>query len=236
MAIVLADKETNDITVKIPFQVLNSRLEPPIVDTPSQCFPCVPENYQPALGRAFLQAAFVGFEYENNLTFIAQGPGSSMEQSITKIYNSTDKSLAPNALGTFASLWEPRWTILASNTSTNNSMNTHKDKRGLSKGAITGAAIGSVIGALGIVTAAAFLWGKRKGTGDTAIVDEQSEAPAMAIDDQPTSTNGEPPELESWAKPSEAHGNAPPHEMTPEQVHEAPYQRNHQELPVRRAL
>ena len=84
MAIVLADNEAKNITIKIPFQLLNLTLSPPIVGISIQYSPCMPSAaYSPyMLSRAFLQAAFLRFEYEHNLSFIAQASGPNMEQSV----------------------------------------------------------------------------------------------------------------------------------------------------------
>ena len=85
MAIVLADSFANNTTVKISFRLLNLTLVPPLVDHPMHYFPCKPFSISQdfALGRTFLQAAFLGFEYEHNLAYIAQAPGPDMEQSVT---------------------------------------------------------------------------------------------------------------------------------------------------------
>ena len=104
MAIVFADKNAKNITIKVPFQLLNLTLTQPIVDQPTAYFPCKPNPYSNLeLGRAFLQAAFLGFEYENNLSYIAQAPGPDMEQSIIKTFKPTDKAITPTTLGTLAS-------------------------------------------------------------------------------------------------------------------------------------
>lgn len=62
LGFVFADKEDVDITIKVPFQLLNLTLLPPITEIPTPYFPCKPtESSWPGvfkLGRAFLQAAF----------------------------------------------------------------------------------------------------------------------------------------------------------------------------------
>ena len=239
MAIVLADNGAKNITIKVPFQLLNLTLLPPIVDTPTQYFPCRPMNSSTPfmLGRAFLQAAFLGFEYEHNLTFIAQGPGPDMEQSIIKTYEPADTNVTANALGTFASSWASSWTVLDVNhttsTSSSNATSTSQPTSpspspspgGLSGGAIAGAVVGSVLGVLVIVTVTIVLWRKKKRTGEDVKAGTYNITQAPPPSDQAMGTSAHPSELNHWAKPSEAYGNAPPHEMVVEErVHEAPHQ------------
>ncbi|KAL8830761.1 MAG: hypothetical protein Q9170_005588 [Blastenia crenularia] len=250
MTIGLADNQANNISIKVPFQVLNLTLLPPIVDAPTQYFPCKPWNQSTGsvLGRAFLQAAFLGFEYENNAAFLAQAPGPSMEQSVIKTFQPNDAMIAPNKVGTFASSWASTWTVLASNASTasppNNatassqstSTSTSDGKGDLSGGAKAGVAVGSVAGALLLAVAAAILIWRRKqkvgAQGSSTASHDSTQNPQFR--DQSVATNGDPPELDHWTKPSEAYGNAPPHEMPPDGVHEAPHQRDPQELPIDR--
>ena len=65
LAFVFRSSPDANITVKVPFQLLNLALESPIVQYPQQYFPCRPfysmdgtGNYY--LGKAFLQAAMIG--------------------------------------------------------------------------------------------------------------------------------------------------------------------------------
>lgn len=74
---------------------------------------------------------------------------------------------------------------------------------GLSGGASAGAVVGSVVGALAKVAAAAILWRKRKGTGQTAKVDQQNRTPPPETSDQAIGTSGDPSKLDHWTKPSE---------------------------------
>lgn len=249
MGIVLADRQSKNITIKVPFKLLNLTLLPPIVDTPTQYFPCQPSLVDddrtfdfyvgPVLGRAFLQAAFLGFEYEHSLAYIAQAPGPTMEQRIIKTFQPNDSSITPNALGTFASSWASSWKVLESNhsrdNSTVNSTNTSSSndttsskpttslsQGGLSGGAGAGVAVGSLLGALGIVAAAALLWRKRRGNSRKVARDETNEASVVPTSDQSTGPDGYPSELAHEQHPSEAQGNAPPHEMVEDGVHEAP--------------
>ena len=61
LGFVLADRDAMNITIKVPFQLLNLTLLPPITETPTPYFPCKPSKSVLGafkLGRAFLQATF----------------------------------------------------------------------------------------------------------------------------------------------------------------------------------
>lgn len=70
-------------TISVPLALLNLTLTPPLVTTPTPYFPCRPYEPNPSidpvyyLGRAFLQSAFLGQNYESGTTFLAQAPGPS---------------------------------------------------------------------------------------------------------------------------------------------------------------
>ncbi|KAI4182768.1 MAG: hypothetical protein L6R41_005789 [Letrouitia leprolyta] len=243
MAFVLADNQAKNITIKVPFLLLNLTLLPPIVDTPTQYFPCRPYivNHwsQPGiyiLGRAFLQAAFLGFEYEHNLTYIAQAPGPSMEQSIIKTYQPNETSITPNSIGSFASSWASSWTVLENDnlTNTTGSDNTailkpakpqSRSGAGLSGGVTAGIVIGSVAGALAVAATIFVIWRRKLKTqqnmkAEPAIMDIAPPLMVPSMDN-----NGQPSELCAWTEPSEVYGNAPPHELVgPDRVYEVSYE------------
>lgn len=254
MAIVLADTFAKNITIKVPFRVLNLTLRPPIVDTPVSYFPCKPyDGKLYVLGRAFLQAAFLGFEYEHNLAYIAQAPGPGMEQSMIHTFQPTDNTITPNVLGTFASSWASSWTILhdstAGSNSTSNSTNSFsstpsggatanarpttssQSHQELSTGAITGAVIGSVFGTAAIIAFATIMWRNVKTARQTAIAGTSSVSAVPPLNDMSENINNRTLELDSQEKPSELHGHAPPHEMATSYSLQERYT---QELPLSR--
>lgn len=62
----LSNVISQNMTVKVPFALLNLTLTSPIISTPIQYFPCSPGQDATAkfyLGPAFLQAAFVGVNW-----------------------------------------------------------------------------------------------------------------------------------------------------------------------------
>ena len=263
MAFILADSQARNITIKVPFQLLNLTLSQPIVDTPVQYFPCKPFNVTDlgkafVLGRAFLQAAFVGFDIEHDQLFIAQAPGPDMEQRFFKTFRPNHTTVTPNSLGTFASSWASTWKVLDSNDSTstissnktivpsstitiatssanpmsNNTTAASPNREGgLPKDVAAGVVVGSVLGALAIATFAMMVW-RKKMRGKTTVARTKDMISTPSLRDNINSNTETSAELANVVNPAEATGNALPHEMAVMEIHEAPNQRSHQELPV----
>ena len=122
---------SNNLTIKIPFQLLNLTLEPPIVPSRRQYFPCQPfhakdnsGNYY--LGRVFLQAAFLGMDWGSSTFFLAQGPGPGAKPPNVKPIQPKDRSLSSDTLTTFSETWSNNWIPLAPQSQPNNT-NTSTD-------------------------------------------------------------------------------------------------------------
>lgn len=160
LAFVFADRTATNITIKIPFHLLNLTLEAPLVATPTQYFPCRPFKSPYGywmLGRAFLQAAFFGVDFERNLTYLAQAPGPDMEQSVLVERPAGREGLETNPIEEWESSWMKRWTVLA------------VDKEPLveeeGNGPRAGAVVGVVVGVLALLVAACvggWYWRRRK--------------------------------------------------------------------------
>ena len=79
---ILVSPGASNITIKVPFALLNLTLDAPIVSTQQQCFPCRPfyandrSGYY-EFGKAFLQATFISMNWERNEWFMAQAPGQA---------------------------------------------------------------------------------------------------------------------------------------------------------------
>ena len=78
LAFVFQNGKAGNLTVKVPFQLLNLTLDAPLVSTPQQYFPCRPSNTADQryyFGKAFLQAAYIGINWEIKKWFLGQAPG-----------------------------------------------------------------------------------------------------------------------------------------------------------------
>ena len=104
-------------TIIIPLALLNLTLTPPLVKTPTPYFPCRP--YTPKLsggaaigsgeyylGRAFLQGAFIGQNWDTGSYFLAQAPGPSLPSSRVAIIGPNDTAISAT---TDARAWEDTW-------------------------------------------------------------------------------------------------------------------------------
>lgn len=164
-----------NLTIKVPFSLLNLTLEPPIVTTAKQYFPCHPctaldgsgDNY---LGRAFLQAAFFAINWNSSIYYMAQAPGPSPDTSNIQPLEPDDKTLKSSPASKFADSWSKTWTplkdhALPSNTSQVQPSVTASDKKNggnaLSKGVVAGISVSVTMGAIALA-AAAWLLGRRR--------------------------------------------------------------------------
>ncbi|KAK4442712.1 hypothetical protein QBC34DRAFT_418225 [Podospora aff. communis PSN243] len=116
MAFVFSDQTATNITIKVPFALLNLTLTPPLTTSPTPYFPCKPSPftgyYVWLLGRAFLQAAFFGYNLEHNVSYLAQAPGPHAGQSVAQALQPTDRSPKTNDIREFETSWAPTWTVI----------------------------------------------------------------------------------------------------------------------------
>ncbi|KAM0797719.1 hypothetical protein BDR22DRAFT_791661, partial [Usnea florida] len=145
-----------NLTVHVPFSLLNLTLEEPLVSAPTFYFPCQPSQGQNtgttyySLGRAFLQAAFIGVAWKGQGLgewYLAQAPGPN---SNTNPQGQALNGSAPVGLsnGTWSDTWNGYWTALPLSSSPTPSAIPTPSKHGLSGGAIAGIAIGAVVAVL----------------------------------------------------------------------------------------
>ncbi|KAK4677813.1 hypothetical protein QC764_302150 [Podospora pseudoanserina] len=168
MAFTFLDSTAANITIKIPFKLLNLTLEAPIVDEPVPYFPCHDtDSYNTGiweLGRAFLQGAFFGVNYDTNVTFLAQAPGPDMEQSATRSLEPTDRNMTGLPVKAFVNSWRKQWPelVIPDTEST------------LSPGALAGIIIGT-LAVVGLLTTLGwFVWRRRqRGRGAQQLSGEQ---------------------------------------------------------------
>ncbi|KAL0942040.1 uncharacterized protein CTRU02_204803 [Colletotrichum truncatum] len=117
LAFVFADKTATNITVKVPFKLLNLTLEPPLVTEKVNYFPCKSIDTEYGfwqLGRAFLQAAFLGVDYDNDSLYLAQAPGPALEPSVVQKFD--NEAIKSNPSSSFASTWSTSWTEASNNS------------------------------------------------------------------------------------------------------------------------
>src|SRR3569833_1203088 len=164
LGFVLSDRTATNVTIKVPFKLLNLTLSAPLVDTPTQYFPCQSLNSSYGmwqLGRAFLQAAFLGLNYERNLTYIAQAPGPNMDQSVIQVLAPTAETLKTNSIDTIENTRQGYWKQLPGNSQPVD-QGPGAQQSGLSTGAVVGIVVGMLAVGIAAVVTAVFFWRKRK--------------------------------------------------------------------------
>ncbi|KAK3690192.1 hypothetical protein B0T22DRAFT_481366 [Podospora appendiculata] len=161
MGFVLTDRQGKNVTIKVPFRVLDLTLSSPIADPPIAYFPCKSVDSTTGywkLGRAFLQAAFLGVNYNNNLTFLAQAPGPWLDnrRALNEIQEMRrdDVNLEARDISEFEHSWSHDWTVTAQ-ASDNSSGDGSGDGR--KRGMIGGIVVGVVMGVL-LIAGCVFLY------------------------------------------------------------------------------
>jgi hypothetical protein len=109
----VSESSTN-FTINVPFSLLNLTLTAPLTTTPTAYFPCKAEtqtHYQ--LGRAFLQAAFVGVNWNayngSAAWWLAQAPGPNTPSQLNiQAIGNTDTTI-PSSQVDWASTWQDTW-------------------------------------------------------------------------------------------------------------------------------
>ena len=160
---------STNMSIKVPFPLFNLTLGSPIINSPTPYFPCKPYdtpdgNYY--LGRAFLQAAFLGANWESGKFFLAQAPGPNSGPSQITNIQSADTIISSHTIDTFTDSWSQKWTALplplgssnltanATGTPTSNTTSAQSTQSsGLSTGAKAGIGVG--IAAVVLITLAA---------------------------------------------------------------------------------
>jgi hypothetical protein len=183
------ESTSTTLTINVPFRLLNLTLDEPLINKPTTYFPCKAEERDGAnfiLGRAFLQAAFVGANFDGyngpGAWWLAQAPGPNIPtQSRVISIAKSDISITAST-SDWETTWNTVWTPLSANDSTpstatanpnsqgtagvenNKSMKTKSS--GLSTGAKAGIGIGAVV-AVGALLAAVLFFLRRKRRADS---------------------------------------------------------------------
>lgn len=199
LGFILSDMTGANITIKVPFALLNLTLTPPLVSEPMTYFPCMNAGADVgvwSLGRAFLQAAFLAVDFKANHTYLAQAAGPGMTESVIKEFTEDDFSIEGSGIG-LADSWEKHWTVLPGEEDAGG---------GLSAGAIAGIVVGVVV-VLGAVAAVIF-WRRRSQARETTGEDDEKSPPRKLWG--------------SWWKGAEAQGNPVAEMEAPNALLEAP--------------
>ncbi|KAL9099718.1 MAG: hypothetical protein Q9163_004827 [Psora crenata] len=150
---------SGNVTIKIPFRLLNLTLEAPIVSTRQQYFPCQPFQARDGsglyyLGRAFLQAAFLSVNWERSTYFLGQAPGPAAGAPNIRPIGPDDTTILSDPASNFALTWSKHWTPLVASNHTTPGQNISssstpdtvtRDHQLLSKGAIAGLCVAVVL-------------------------------------------------------------------------------------------
>ena len=203
----------NNFIIKVPFKLLNLTLDVPLVPSPTQYFPCQPPqdpaSQQYSLGRAFLQAAFIGVDWvPNGQWFLAQAPGPAVGL-VPQQLPITGPSI-PATPENWANSWKSTWTPLpvTGSSPAAPAATTARSSNQLSGGAIGGIAVGAVAGVTTALVIGFLLYRRRK-----------PDAPSFSTllpghkDDksgQPEDFKEGPPQYATTVEPQELE-NAPMH-------------------------
>ena len=114
LAFIFQKVGNGNLTIKMSFQLLNLTLEAPIVPTVQQYFPCRPfraldNSGRYFLGKAFLQAAFIGMNWQEEKFFLAQAPGPGVGAPNIKSIGSSDVTINSDPIENFAVTWANDW-------------------------------------------------------------------------------------------------------------------------------
>ncbi|KNG87404.1 hypothetical protein ANOM_004023 [Aspergillus nomiae NRRL 13137] len=150
-----------NITINIPFSLLNLTLDAPLVDKPTPYFPCMGTNGNYVLGRAFMQAAFVGVNWgpHQGSWFLAQAPGPNIPGTTTVTTINPSDNTVKSSSSDRESSWKGVWKELPATSVSNLSTPTpSEDSGGLSTGAKTGIAIAMAVAATVVAVFAVWWW------------------------------------------------------------------------------
>ncbi|KAF2259364.1 hypothetical protein CC78DRAFT_562665 [Lojkania enalia] len=171
--------DSDDVVIKVPFALLNLTLDHPITEKATQYFPCHAYDKPGALhhlGRAFLQAAFLGRNYETGYSWLAQAPGpgvsgAGLGDSNTDISRDAIMIEGFTDPGSFNRSWAGHWSVIdspsaakppSSSASHNTPQSTALSSGGLSTGAIAGICVGAFFAAIAMIGFAVLLWRRRQ--------------------------------------------------------------------------
>ncbi|KAI1878074.1 uncharacterized protein JN550_000256 [Neoarthrinium moseri] len=190
------DNNARTVNISVPFRHLNLTLEEPLVSTPTPYFPCNGASTGSySLGRAFLQDAFFGTNFENAVMYLAQGPGPNAKtENIVSIHGNDTVAASHNDL---VKSWDGFWALHGETNATSlngtSSSGTEDSGSGTTESSsktplIAGLAAGLGGGVVLIAFAALFFLRRRKRQEAEKPVEQQ-----QYYHEQPLSSPAPPP-------------------------------------------
>jgi hypothetical protein len=189
-------------TIYLPFALLNLTLEWPLVDVPTQYFPCSPYQSPDGrfhLGRAFLQGAFMAQNWQTGKLMLAQAPGPDLRDVSLATISANDTSVSPMIK---APSWDSTWASKLKPFQGNESsapgsvLASDRNHGRLSSGALAGIVVGVLVLLLFIAGVCWVLFRRRK-TITIQTDDEKNFPRRVELCDTGSSASSLPSEV--WA-------------------------------------
>ena len=185
-----ASESTKNLTINVPFNLLNLTLTAPLTTNPTSYFPCKAEtqtHYQ--LGRAFLQAAFVGANWNayngSAAWWLAQAPGPNIpSQANVIVIDNTDTTIT-GSTDEWSSTWRGYWTPLPQSNTSGTGSNPKNTSTGLSTGAKAGIGVGASVGVIAALTGAFLLWSRHRRSSQAPDYTTAPQEPASYYNSKP---------------------------------------------------
>ncbi|OHE96646.1 hypothetical protein CORC01_08103 [Colletotrichum orchidophilum] len=205
----LSGINTKPITIRVPFVHLNLTLSEPLTESPTPYFPCFNSGTgRYALGRAFLQDAFLGANWGQSKWWLGQAPGPNIQLSSSIIPIDEADTVIKAGNKNWEESWKGAWKVLATDKDNGTTpVGSPTDNRqptpasNLSTGAIAGIAVGYVA-AVVVVGLGILLWRRRTRKERKPMI--QREPPQHVDDGLQYDTRPSP-----QTEPVEAYGSIP---------------------------
>ncbi|KAL9050269.1 MAG: hypothetical protein Q9162_006740 [Coniocarpon cinnabarinum] len=160
--------DTGNVTIKVPWMLLNLTLDSSILGRPAPYFPCAPydgpisEDTRYTLGRAFAQATFLAVNWRPKSTggswFLAQAPGPNVGVPNVKAIDDADDTIQTSPLQ-----WEQTWSGVWHPLPESSPLATPLPvSKAITVGAKAGIGIGSATGALLAIALVAYALARRR--------------------------------------------------------------------------
>ena len=220
-----ASSLTSNVTISVPFPLLNLTLEAPLADSPTPYFACMPINaigHSWQLGRAFLQAAYLGINWDKNRSYLAQAPGPGFDQTADVVaFSPSDSGMASGPQASYAASWEKIWAEQPMPTNGSSSgtsaLETGGSQNYLSRGAIAGIVVGAIVAVSLALLVAAYLLLRRRSRRRAAIA-QRSESTSTRMAELPHMHEGH---IDSKYHEADNDGEIPSkHQLDGQPVHE----------------